>query len=156
MIRILEAQIADRFGVRPLVFEGSLTRKKRDAVIHQFDRNPAKQVLLLSLKAGGVGLNLVKANHVVLYDRWWNVAAENQAVDRAFRIGQTKNVFVHKFICSDTFEEKIDAMIEAKKEISDLTCGSGETWIGKMNDEELAEIFKLSKSMEGKGEEDFL
>lgn len=90
-------------------------------------------MLLLSLKAGGVGLNLVKANHVVLYDRWWNVAAENQAVDRAFRIGQTKNVFVHKFICSDTFEEKIDAMIEAKKEISDLTCGSGGKFMPAMH-----------------------
>jgi SNF2 family DNA or RNA helicase len=97
----------------------------------------------LSLKAGGLGLNLTRANHVFHFDRWWNPAVENQATDRAFRIGQTKNVQVHKFLCVGTLEEKIDEMIERKKELAGQVVGTGEGWLTELSGEELREVFAL-------------
>ena len=88
-------------------------------------------------------MNLVSANHVIHFDRWWNPAVENQATDRAFRIGQTKNVMVHKFVCQGTMEEKIDAMINSKVELAENVIGAGESWISKMNDDELVDLFRL-------------
>ena len=100
--------------------------------------------MVLSLKAGGVGLNLTAANHVIHFDRWWNPAVENQATDRAFRIGQTKNVMVHKFVTKGTIEEKIDAMIEEKQKLAgDILSSKGERWITEYNNKELMEIFAL-------------
>jgi SNF2 family DNA or RNA helicase len=99
---------------------------------------------VLSVKAGGAGLNLTAASHVIHFDRWWNPAVENQATDRAFRIGQTKNVLVHKFVCRGTVEEKIDAMIEAKRELAgDLLGGGAEAALTEMNDDELLKLVKL-------------
>ena len=100
--------------------------------------------IVLSVKAGGTGLNLTKANHVIHFDRWWNPAVENQATDRAFRIGQTKNVMVHKLVCKGTIEEKIDEMIEAKKELAENVIGSGgEKWITELSNDELMSMMRL-------------
>ena len=104
----------------------------------------APPVFILSLKAGGVGLNLTEASHVIHYDRWWNPAVENQATDRAFRIGQKKNVQVHKFICSGTLEERIDKMLETKKELAESIIGSGESWLTEMTTQELGNLLKLN------------
>jgi non-specific serine/threonine protein kinase len=101
--------------------------------------------MVLSLKAGGVGLNLTAANHVIHFDRWWNPAVENQATDRTFRIGQKKNVVVHKFITKGTIEEKIDKMIEGKLKLAqEVIQSGGEDWITAMNNDELIELFSLS------------
>ncbi len=100
--------------------------------------------MVLSLKAGGVGLNLTAANHVIHFDRWWNPAVENQATDRAFRIGQKKNVVVHKFLTKGTVEEKIDLMLEEKSKMSDeVIAATGEKWITEMESRELMDMFKL-------------
>ncbi|MET8383337.1 C-terminal helicase domain-containing protein, partial [Streptosporangium canum] len=98
---------------------------------------------LLSLKAAGTGLNLTAANHVIHVDRWWNPAVENQATDRAFRIGQNRNVQVRKFICVDTLEERIDEMIERKKALAESVVGAGEDWITNLSTEHLRELFRL-------------
>ncbi|MNT35487.1 hypothetical protein D3C72_1715170 [compost metagenome] len=103
----------------------------------------AAPVLVLSLKAGGVGLNLTRANHVFHFDRWWNPAVEAQATDRAFRIGQRRNVMVHKFICLGTLEEKIDQMLEDKKALSSLVVGEGEGWLTELSTDQLRDIFAL-------------
>jgi len=100
--------------------------------------------MVLSLKAGGVGLNLTAANHVIHFDRWWNPAVENQATDRVFRIGQKKNVLVHKFITSGTIEEKIDMMIEDKLRLSgELIASSSENWITELSSKDLMDMFRL-------------
>jgi SNF2 family DNA or RNA helicase len=98
------------------------------------------------LKAGGVGLNLTAANHVFHYDRWWNPAIENQATDRAFRIGQTKTVHVHKFVCTGTLEERIDQMIEQKMELAENIVGSGEQWLSDLSAGRLREMLVLRES----------
>jgi SNF2 family DNA or RNA helicase len=100
-------------------------------------------VFLLSIKAGGVGLNLTRANHVIHFDRWWNPAVENQATDRAFRIGQTRKVQVHKFICAGTLEEKIDALIESKKALAERVMGSDEGWLTELSTIALQELVQL-------------
>jgi len=113
-------------------------------MVDTFNGDEYVPFMVLSLKAGGVGLNLTAANHVIHFDRWWNPAVENQATDRAFRIGQTKNVMVHKFITTGTIEEKIDAMIEEKQKLSgELVVASGENWITEMNNDELMKLFRL-------------
>ena len=100
-------------------------------------------IFILSLKAGGTGLNLTGANHVFHFDRWWNPAVENQATDRAFRIGQTKNVEVYKFICAGTMEERIDEILEKKVEIAENVVGTGEDWLTELSNEELKDLFAL-------------
>ena len=107
----------------------------------KFNTKREKNIFILSLKAGGVGLNLTSANNVIHYDLWFNPAVENQATDRAFRIGQMKNVNVFRFITKGTFEEKIDRIIKAKQELQELTVSTGEKWIANMSNEELREIF---------------
>jgi SNF2 family DNA or RNA helicase len=119
-------------------------------MIARFQGEPADArepcgIMILSLKAGGVGLNLTAANHVFHFDRWWNPAVENQATDRAFRIGQTKHVHVHKFVTLGTLEERIDEMIERKLELSRRIVGSGEGWITELPASELRELFTLRK-----------
>ena len=106
-------------------------------------QGPGPAVFVLSLKAGGTGLNLTAANHVFHFDRWWNPAVENQATDRAFRIGQHRRVLVHKFLCAGTLEEKIDAIIEKKKALAESVVGSGEDWLGKLSTTQLRELFAL-------------
>ena len=100
-------------------------------------------MFLLSLKAGGTGLNLTAASSVIHYDLWWNPAVEAQATDRAYRIGQQKNVQVHRFITRGTFEERINDMIRSKRQLADLTVGIGENWIGNLGNEELRDLFRL-------------
>ncbi len=133
------------FGREGLVLHGSVPVNKRKTLIEKFQSGEYVPFMVLSLKAGGVGLNLTEANHVIHFDRWWNPAVENQATDRAFRIGQKKNVVVHKFVTRGTVEEKIDLMLEKKAELSDrIIAATGEKWITEMNDDELIELFKLS------------
>lgn len=127
-----------------LALHGGTAVKKRAQLVDRFNSADYVPFIVLSLKAGGVGLNLTAANHVIHFDRWWNPAVENQATDRAFRIGQTKNVMVHKFITAGTIEEKIDAMIEEKQKLSgDIIASSGENWITEMNNDELMKLFAL-------------
>jgi len=125
----------------PMFYHGGCTIKERESMVQRFQNNRADKIFILSLKAAGTGLNLTAANHVIHYDLWWNPAVENQATDRAFRIGQKKNVMVHRFITKDTFEEKIDAMIQKKKRLADMSVVTGENWIGKLSNKELREIF---------------
>ncbi|MCL1975949.1 MAG: DEAD/DEAH box helicase [Firmicutes bacterium] len=136
--------LATLFGREGLTLHGGTPVKKRAQMVEKFNGAEYSPFMVLSLKAGGVGLNLTAANHVIHFDRWWNPAVENQATDRAFRIGQTKNVMVHKFITSGTIEEKIDLMIEEKQMLSgDIIAASGESWITEMNNDELMKLFKL-------------
>ncbi|MDR1992771.1 MAG: DEAD/DEAH box helicase [Nitrososphaerota archaeon] len=128
-----------------LVLHGGTPVKKRQGIVERFCGKEYVPYMILSLKAGGVGLNLTKANHVIHFDRWWNPAVENQATDRAFRIGQQNNVLVHKFISANTIEEKIDLMIEEKIKLSgDIIGASGENWITEMTNKELMHIFRMS------------
>jgi len=140
----LEAFLGGVFGFPGLVLHGGTAVKKRKDMVQSFKEDENVPFFILSLKAGGLGLNLTAASHVVHFDRWWNPAVENQATDRAFRIGQKKNVLVHKFICQGTVEEKIDEMIEAKKTLSDdLLAGSGEINLTEMKDDALLRLVTL-------------
>ncbi len=134
------------FGAAGLTLDGSTSVKKRKESVDRF--HESRQYIpffILSLKAGGVGLNLTGANHVIHFDRWWNPAVENQATDRAYRIGQTKNVMVHKFICQGTVEEKIDVMIDDKKKLAgSLISATAENWITELNDGQLRDLFRLT------------
>ncbi len=133
------------FGRPGLVLHGSVAVGKRKKIIDRFQSAGYIPFMVLSLKAGGVGLNLTRANHVIHFDRWWNPAVENQATDRAFRIGQHKKVMVHKFITKGTVEEKIDNMLEDKSVLAnDVVASGGEKWLTEMNNEELSELFTLS------------
>ncbi|MDR3357731.1 MAG: SWF/SNF helicase family protein [Desulfovibrio sp.] len=132
------------FGRPGLVIHGGITPKKRGETVEKFNSGYVP-FMVLSLKVGGVGLNLTAANHVVHFDRWWNPAIENQATDRAFRIGQTKGVMVHKFVTTGTIEEKIDQMIEGKQKLAAdvIAASSGENWVTEMSNAELVNLFRL-------------
>jgi len=144
MGHILQSEIEKKLGVKTLFLHGGTSRKKREELINIFQNEDAQPIVfVLSLKAGGLGLNLTKANHVFHFDRWWNPAVENQATDRAFRIGQIKNVHVHKFICMGTLEEKIDAMLERKQALAESIVSTNENWISEMSNQELKELFIL-------------
>ena len=125
----------------PMFYHGGCSLKQRQEMVDRFQNNRNDRIFILSLKAAGTGLNLTAATHVIHYDLWWNPAVEAQATDRAYRIGQHKNVQVHRFITKNTFEERIDAMIQEKKHLADLTVSTGESWIGKLSNKELHEIF---------------
>lgn len=132
------------FGLPGLVLHGDTEVKKRTDLVRRFQEDESVGFFVLSLKAGGAGLNLTAASHVVHFDRWWNPAVENQATDRAFRIGQNKNVLVHKFVCRGTIEEKIDQMIEGKQQLSrDLLEGGGDLLLTELRDEELLRLVAL-------------
>jgi SNF2 family DNA or RNA helicase len=146
---ILHRHLQETFGVEVMYLHGGSTRKQRDAMVERFARQDGPRVFLLSLKAGGTGLNLTPASHVFHFDRWWNPAVENQATDRAFRIGQTRNVQVHKFVCVGTLEEKIDEMIERKKEVAGRVVGAGEAWLSELSNAALRELFALRQSAVG-------
>lgn len=127
------------------VLHGGVPVKKRKEIVSEFQKDHYTPFMILTIKAGGVGLNLTNANHIVHFDRWWNPAIENQATDRAFRIGQTKDVLVHKFITKGTIEEKIDEMLEEKRELADkVVSSSGESWITEMDSDNLVDMFKLT------------
>ena len=132
------------FGAPGLVLHGETSVRKRGDLVRQFQEDESKGFFVLSLKAGGTGLNLTAASHVVHFDRWWNPAVENQATDRAFRIGQKKNVLVQKFVCRGTVEEKIDELIESKKRISgEILEGGAEVLLTEMSDDELLSLVAL-------------
>jgi non-specific serine/threonine protein kinase len=140
----LAAFLGSVFGRAGLVLHGETEVKSRQALVRQFQEDERIPFFVLSLKAGGSGLNLTAASHVIHFDRWWNPAVENQATDRAFRIGQTKNVLVHKFLCRGTVEEKIDQLIESKRQLSqDLLEGGAEIRLTEMNNEELLKLVAL-------------
>lgn len=134
---LLSQWITERYGRKPLFLHGGTPREKRDEMVEDFQQNPQSDIFVLSLKAAGTGLNLTAATKVIHYDLWWNPAVEAQATDRAYRIGQKKNVMVYRLITEGTLEEKIDRMIQAKKELADLTVTSGEKWLGDLSNEEL-------------------
>ncbi len=140
----LAAFLGSIFGRAGLVLHGQTEVKKRRDLVRRFQEEEAVPFFVLSLKAGGAGLNLTAASHVVHFDRWWNPAVENQATDRAFRIGQNKNVLVHKFVCRGTVEEKIDQMIESKRQLSkDLIEGGAELLLTELQDEDLLKLVAL-------------
>ena len=140
----LAAFLGSVFGRPGLVLHGETEVKKRQELVKRFQEDESVPFFVLSLKAGGSGLNLTAASHVVHFDRWWNPAVENQATDRAFRIGQTKNVLVHKFLCKGTVEEKIDELIESKKQLSqELLEGGAEINLTELKDEELLRLVGL-------------
>lgn len=130
-------------GVRPDFLHGGVSIAKRAEMVDRFQNDPADALLIISLKAGGTGLNLTAASVVVHYDLWWNPAVENQATDRAFRIGQCRDVLVYRFLCAGTFEERINDMLERKRELADLTVATGEGWVGDLSTDELKALFRL-------------
>ncbi len=138
---ILEKILEERFSRRPLFYHGGCSVKERERMVDSFQNNRYDQLFILSLKAAGTGLNLTAATHVIHYDLWWNPAVEAQATDRAYRIGQKSNVMVHRFITKNTFEERINDMIESKRHLADMTVSTGEKWIGELSNSELREIF---------------
>ncbi len=146
MGRLLAVHLQDRFHREVLYLHGTVQKKARDAMVARFQSPDGPPLLLLSLKAGGTGLNLTAASHVVHFDRWWNPAVEDQATDRAFRIGQRRNVQVHKFVCQGTVEERIDRMIEEKRALAHEVVGSGEGWLTELSTTALRDVVALSAS----------
>jgi SNF2 family DNA or RNA helicase len=140
----LDAFLASVFGRPGLVLHGATSVARRQPLVRRFQEDERIPFFVASLKAGGAGLNLTAASHVVHFDRWWNPAVENQATDRAFRIGQTRNVLVHKFICRGTVEERIDQLIDAKRQLSEeLLEGGGEMLLTEMGNDELLKLVAL-------------
>ena len=146
MGEILQEVLKKELKAESLFYHGGLSVSAREQIISEFETSPEKRILILSLKAGGTGLNLTVASQVIHYDLWWNPAVEAQATDRAYRIGQNRRVVVHRLITKDTFEEKINDMLESKKKISEMTVASGENWITKLSDDELRQVFTLGKN----------
>lgn len=152
MGELLTARLSKHFGEEPFFLHGGVSKASRDEMISLFQQGEGPPLFVLSLKAGGVGLNLTRANHVIHYDRWWNPAVENQATDRVFRIGQQRNVQVHKLICQGTLEERIDELIESKKTLAEQVVGAGEQWLTEMSDEELKQLVSLQSAEWGSEE----
>jgi SNF2 family DNA or RNA helicase len=142
--RMLQPYLAARTGCPVLFLHGGTSKTQRDAMVARFQESGEPMLFLLSLKAGGTGLNLTAANHVIHVDRWWNPAVEDQATDRAFRIGQRRDVQVRKFVCVGTLEERIDAMIEQKKALAEQIVGTGENWLTELSTAALREVLALS------------
>lgn len=141
--------LAERFGVAVPFLHGGVSKAGRDAMVADFQTGAGAPLLLLSLKAGGTGLNLTAANHVVHLDRWWNPAVEDQATDRAFRIGQRRDVQVRKLVCVGTVEERIDALVAGKSELADLAVGDGEGWLTELGTDELRSLLTLGSEAVG-------
>jgi SNF2 family DNA or RNA helicase len=146
---LLQPYLAAQLDRPVLWLHGGLSKARRDGLVERFQTDDEPMIFLLSLKAAGTGLNLTAANHVIHYDRWWNPAVEDQATDRAFRIGQSRNVQVRKFICTGTLEEKIDAMIERKKTLASSVVGTGEDWVTDLSTDQLRELFTLDPAVVG-------
>jgi SNF2 family DNA or RNA helicase len=146
---LLERHLQRHLGCDVLWLHGGVPKKARDDMVERFQGADGPPVFLLSLKAGGTGLNLTAATHVVHFDRWWNPAVENQATDRAFRIGQSRNVQVRKFVCGGTLEERIDDMIESKRALAERIVGTGEGWITEMSTDQLRDVVALSADAVG-------
>ena len=142
---MLQRHIVERLGCRVGFLHGGVTRARRDELVAELQSpEGAMPVLVLSLKAGGTGLNLTAASHVLHYDRWWNPAVEDQATDRAYRIGQRRDLHVRKLVCAGTVEDRIDELIESKRALAARVVGSGEGWLTELSTDELAEVLRLS------------
>jgi non-specific serine/threonine protein kinase len=146
---MLERHLRHRLQCDVLWLHGGVAKKARDSMVERFQSSDGPPVFLLSLKAGGTGLNLTAATQVVHFDRWWNPAVEDQATDRAYRIGQKHNVQVRKFVCGGTLEERIDAMIEAKRALAERIVGTGEGWLTELSTDQLREVIALSADSVG-------
>jgi SNF2 family DNA or RNA helicase len=144
---LLKTHTETTFGGPVLFLHGGVPQKERDQMVTDFQasRPDGPKLFVLSLKAGGTGLNLTAANRVFHYDRWWNPAVEDQATDRAFRIGQQRNVFVHKFVCSGTLEERIQQMLDRKREVADSLLAAGENWLTELSNDELKRLLTLDR-----------
>jgi SNF2 family DNA or RNA helicase len=142
--RMLQPYLASRLGCPVLYLHGGTSKRQRDAMVAEFQESAEPALFVLSLKAGGTGLNLTAASHVIHIDRWWNPAVEDQATDRVFRIGQRKDVQVRKFVCVGTLEERIDAMIEEKKALAERIVGTGEGWLTELSTADLRQVVSLS------------
>ena len=143
MGEILQKHLQNLFGETVPFLHGGVSRARRERMVDRFQQPGGPGVFLLSLKAGGTGLNLTAANHVFLFDRWWNPAVETQAADRAFRIGQRRKVQVHKFVCTGTLEEQIDRIIEGKREVAGKVVGTGDAWLTELSNDELRDVLAL-------------
>ncbi len=144
--KLLVHYLAQRLNCEISFLYGSTSRKERHDIIDRFQQDPnGPPVLILSLKAGGTGLNLTRANHVFHVDRWWNPAVENQATDRAFRIGQQQNVQVHKFICTGTLEERINDILERKQQLAQQTVDAGDHWLSELDSQALRNLLLLNR-----------
>ncbi|NTV65181.1 MAG: SWF/SNF helicase family protein, partial [Oscillochloris sp.] len=146
---LLQAHLSERLASEVLFLYGGTPARARDGLVRRFQAPEGPPIFILSLKAGGVGLNLTRASHVFHFDRWWNPAVEDQATDRAFRIGQTHNVQVHKFVCGGTLEEKIDEMIEGKRALAAQVLGAGEAWLTELSTDQLRDLVALRRDAEG-------
>jgi SNF2 family DNA or RNA helicase len=140
---VLQPHLQARLDRPVLWLHGGLSRRRRAELVDRFQHDDEPMIFLLSLKAAGTGLNLTAARHVIHVDRWWNPAVENQATDRAFRIGQTRDVQVRKFVCLGTLEERIDEMIERKQALAERVVGTGEDWISELSTDRLRDLFAL-------------
>jgi SNF2 family DNA or RNA helicase len=140
-LECLREIITNELNEKVLLYHGGMSQNERSEAVNSFQTNSEYKIFLISLKAGGLGLNLTAASRIIHYDLWYNPAVENQATDRAFRIGQERNVFVHRFIVKNTFEEKIDDMLSHKKELIEMSVPSGESWIAQMSNDELKMLF---------------
>lgn len=145
--KLLKPYLENQLGQEVLYLYGGTRKNQREEIVDRFQSDPqGPPILLLSLKAGGTGLNLTRANHVFHFDRWWNPAVENQATDRAFRIGQTQNVQVHKFVCTGTLEEKIHDLLESKSALAQQVVGAGEQWLTELDTQQLRQLLILDRS----------
>jgi SNF2 family DNA or RNA helicase len=145
--KLLKTFLEKQLGRETLFLYGGTSKAQREEMVDRFQQDPqAPRLFILSLKAGGVGLNLTRANHVFHFDRWWNPAVENQATDRVFRIGQRRDVQVHKFVCSGTLEEKIHDLIESKKSLAEQVVGAGENWLTELDTDQLRDLLLLDRN----------
>ncbi len=146
---MLAPHLYRRFGIEPLWLHGGVPRKQRDAMVAAFQSDQGPPLMLISLRAGGTGLNLTRASHVIHLDRWWNPAVEDQATDRAHRIGQSQSVFVHRLVCAGTVEERIDEMIARKRDLAQRVVGTGEAWLTDLSTDDLRTAIELRPEARG-------
>jgi SNF2 family DNA or RNA helicase len=140
-----QTNLRERLGAEVIFLHGGTPAAQRDQMVQAFQSEDGPTIFVLSLRAGGSGLNLTRANHVFHFDRWWNPAVENQATDRAFRIGQQRNVQVHKFVVAGTLEERINDIIENKQALAESIVGSGESWLTELDTDQLRELLTLRR-----------
>ena len=143
------AHLAQAHDVKAKFLHGGVSRSGRDEMVTSFQSGESAPLQVVSLKAGGTGLNLTSASRVIHYDRWWNPAVEDQATDRAWRIGQQSTVFVHKLVCRGTMEERIDSLLLDKKALADSAVSSGEGWLTEMSTDQLKGLFTLGPNATG-------
>jgi SNF2 family DNA or RNA helicase len=144
---LLQRHLQETLGIEALFLHGGTPAPQRERMVQAFQSDDGPPVFVLSLRAGGSGLNLTRANHVFHYDRWWNPAVENQATDRAFRIGQRRNVLVHKFVTAGTIEERIQTMLEEKQALADAIVTGGEEWLTELSTDDLRDLLSLRREV---------